>query len=140
MAEQPTTEQPYTRADVEWLGQAMRDDNPPEAWVHSNIVPLDHFARVALDALAAAGRLCVTGAKADLLLPGGHHWYWSTHCRHGSHEACSADWMAGTVASNEPRAAGVLGMSISVERQPAQCKHCASPCICPCHAPVSTDG
>jgi hypothetical protein len=49
-----TTGQP-TPDFVERLAQAMRDDNPPSAWTHPNIVPMYHFATVALRFLSAAG-------------------------------------------------------------------------------------
>lgn len=57
------------------------------------------------------------------------HTYWSTHCRHDRHDDCSATTTSGHMPGTWQRAA--------IERQPAQCKTCASPCICPCHAPVS---
>jgi hypothetical protein len=53
------------------------------------------------------------------------HTYWSTHCRHNDHRACAADRIVGT----HP----VMGSYTSVEREPAQCKHCAARCVCPCH-------
>lgn len=53
----------------------------------------------------------------DVLLPDGTHLYWSTHCRHGNHAACSATELAP-----------------GLPRQPAQCKTCGAPCRCPhCH-------
>lgn len=52
----------------------------------------------------------------DLVRDDGEHTYWSTHCRHGQHEACSADEIAP-----------------GVPRRPAQCKTCAAPCVCTCH-------
>jgi hypothetical protein len=55
-------------------------------------------------------------AKVDVILPDGTHRYWSTHCRHGRHDACSATELA-------------PGMP----RKPAQCKTCQAPCVCPCH-------
>lgn len=66
-------------------------------------------------------------AKIDAILPDGTHQYWSTHCRHDNHEACSATEITGE------RSAGNRGVT-SIARQPAQCKTCANPCICPCHA------
>lgn len=63
------------------------------------------------------------GARIDVVLPDGTHRYWSTHCRHAGlpfddpgHDACRATELAP-----------------GVPRQPAQCKGCGSPCICPCH-------
>lgn len=55
-------------------------------------------------------------AAADVVFPNGAHYYWSTHCRHGNHGACSAEELA----------PGVI-------RQPAQCKTCAAACVCDCH-------
>lgn len=60
-------------------------------------------------------RLSELGAQVDAVLPGGAHRYWSTHCRHGRHGDCSATELAP-----------------GVPRRPAQCKTCASPCMCPC--------
>lgn len=68
--------------------------------------------------------------KIDALHADGTHRYWSTHCRHApwprkkkkrkdetdGHDACTA-------AEFAP----------GVPRRPAQCKTCASACICPCH-------
>ncbi|HYJ33805.1 MAG TPA: hypothetical protein VE326_11350 [Candidatus Binatia bacterium] len=56
------------------------------------------------------------GAKLDVLFAGGAHHYWSTHCRHDDHDACSATELAP-----------------GVPRKPAQCKRCGAACICPCH-------
>lgn len=53
-------------------------------------------------------------AKLDVILPDGTHRYWSTHCRHGNHDACSATELAP-----------------GVPRRPAQCKGCGAPCQCP---------
>lgn len=55
-------------------------------------------------------------AKLDALMPDGAHVYWSTHCRHGSHDACKA-----------------VELAPGIPRRPAQCKTCASACICRCH-------
>jgi hypothetical protein len=60
-----------------------------------------------------------TVGKADVVYDDGYvttHSYWSTHCRHGNHEACAAKELAP-----------------GVSRKPAQCKTCAAPCICSCH-------
>lgn len=50
--------------------------------------------------------------KVDILHPDGHHEYYSTHCRHGDHEACAATTINGGV------------------RKPAECKLCGAPCRC----------
>ncbi len=55
-------------------------------------------------------------AKLDVVFADGSHRYWSTHCRHNNHEACSATELAP-----------------GVPRRPAQCKGCGSPCLCGCH-------
>jgi hypothetical protein len=68
-------------------------------------------------------------AKVDALMADGTHRYWSTHCRHDDHEACSATVLIG------PEPYSTRGRRMSIERQPAQCKHCAAPCVCPCHTP-----
>jgi len=67
--------------------------------------------------------------KADIIGADGHHWYWSTHCRHApwprrksdeddrdGHDACQA-----------------IELAPGVTRRPAQCKTCGARCICPCH-------
>lgn len=54
---------------------------------------------------------------ADVISEDGTHVYWSTHCRHGRHEDCAA-----------------IEIAPGVARRPAQCKTCAAPCVCPCHA------
>ena len=56
------------------------------------------------------------GAKPDVVFVDGSHRYWSTHCRHDNHGACSATELAP-----------------GVPREPAQCKTCAAPCLCHCH-------
>lgn len=56
---------------------------------------------------AAGGTDMVDVVHAD-----GTHEYWSTHCRHGSHDACAA-----TTINGGPR-------------KPAQCKICGAPCRC----------
>lgn len=74
----------------------------------------------------------IHGYKIDAILPDGTHRYWSTHCRHDNHEACSADKMSGPSVYDR-------GRHVTVERRPAQCKtpECQAPCVCPCHAAVS---
>jgi hypothetical protein len=57
------------------------------------------------------------------VLCGSKHRYYSTHCRHGDHNACSATSVAG-VDAEEPR------ILHAIERKPAQCKHCGAPCCC----------
>lgn len=96
------TEQP-TGADVTRLAEVIRDAYysrygkwKDQAEIHAAM------ARAVLDTLAAAGRLLPEGTSPDVILTDGTHRYWSTHCRHGSHEACK-----GT------------------------CKTCRSPCVCP---------
>jgi hypothetical protein len=74
-------------------------------------------------------------AKVDALMADGTHRYWSTHCRHDDHEACSAGFVVGPIVSPDRRSRPPRPMEISIERQPAQCKKCAAPCVCPCHTP-----
>jgi hypothetical protein len=67
------------------------------------------------------------------IAPDGTHTYWSTHCRHGRHDLCSATEIHGEIAGT--------GMSTALVRNPATCKTCLAPCICPCgHEKGSTDG
>lgn len=73
---------------------------------------------------ALARRAEVHGAKIDALLPDGTHRYWSTHCRHGNHEACSADFIEG-----ESAFVGDV-RRVLVKRRPACCKTCGAPCVC----------
>lgn len=74
-------------------------------------------------------------SKPDVVFGDGSHRYWSTHCRHGNHDACSATEITGPATTLR----GVRGTRVrlerpaSIERKPAQCKGCGSPCICPCH-------
>lgn len=49
----------------------------------------------------------------DVLHADGTHEYWSTHCRHGRHDACRATELAP-----------------GVPRRPASCKACDAPCRC----------
>jgi hypothetical protein len=51
------------------------------------------------------------------VLCGSKHRYYSTHCRHGDHEACCS-----TVLRDD---AGNV-----VNRRPASCKGCGAPCSC----------
>lgn len=59
---------------------------------------------------------CASGVLADLELKGGAHRYLSTSCLHGKHDYCKGK-------------TGAVGKKI-----PAQCKFCATPCVCSCHA------
>ncbi len=63
------------------------------------------------------------GLKLDIIFPGGTHRYYSTHCRHGDHEACSATAIEGRQ----------FGEQVRIARRPASCKTCSAPCICDCH-------
>jgi len=96
--------------------------------------PRNH--EIAVRTLAELER--IYGYKLDGILPDGTHRYWSTHCRHDNHEACSASEISGWLLGVRTTA------PVNMPRKPAQCKTCASPCICPCHAPVGssevTDG
>lgn len=145
MTEQPTTEQPYTEADVQLVAAALHSVHCLVPHDRADDEDEDH-ARVALDALAAAWRLLPEGASADVLLSDGSHTYWSTHCRHDNHAMCAATLVQDVEPLAVPHPLGVTDrVRRSVRRKPAQCKTCASPCICPCHAPVhineeSTDG
>jgi hypothetical protein len=110
-AEQWAEQLTEATAEVERLTQEnvrlrqMADHNIDEA--------LRLLAR-AVDALGGT-----QGAVVDVVLPDGSHLYWSTHCRHGRHDACAATELAP-----------------GVPRQPSQCKTCAAPCICSCHEEV----
>ena len=77
--------------------------------------------------LAIADLERIHGCKIDAVLADGTHRYWSTHCRHGNHDDCSATMLVG------PRPRSARGHRVLIPRQPAQCKTCAAPCICPCH-------
>lgn len=59
--------------------------------------------------------------KIDIIDERGHV-YWSTWCRHEIHDACNATELAP-----------------GVPRSPAQCKHCAAPCVCDCHKEHASD-
>lgn len=76
---------------------------------------------------AEAGRqwMFPIDAKVDVVFADGTHRYWSTHCRHDRHDACAATVIEGMDVHEE--------MLAYVARKPAQCKTCASPCVCPCH-------
>lgn len=68
-------------------------------------------------------------AKVDVILPDGTHRYWSTHCRHGHHDLCSATAIEGRQA----------GERVRLPRKPAQCKDpgCQALCLCSCHKPIT---
>jgi histidine triad (HIT) family protein len=74
-------------------------------------------------------------AKVDALMADGTHRYWSTHCRHGHHDLCSAAAILGVIPDS-------LGVVTSISRRPAQCKdsQCQAPCVCPCHTPEADRG
>jgi hypothetical protein len=55
-------------------------------------------------------------ARVDVVFADGTHWYRSTLCRHKRHKECAATELAP-----------------GLPRRPAQCKTCASPCLCGCH-------
>jgi hypothetical protein len=65
------------------------------------------------------------GAKVDTIFADGTHQYWSTWCRHGLHEKCSATYVTGEQDD--------LGSLATVRRNPAQCKGCGARCVCECH-------
>jgi hypothetical protein len=81
--------------------------------------PGRHFYRHALTRLVGLA----VGVLTDITSKDGTHSYFSTHCRHRNHEACSATAVEGRQ----------LGERVRLPRRPAQCKTCAAPCICPCH-------
>jgi len=128
----------------------MADRTPPDDWPPSSWGPyvvLRLFARslVALDlpTMAEARRITslddvIRRARAALAVRRDEspqparaepvaHVYESTHCYHRAHDKCSAT--RGVDADGKPFA-----------RRPAQCKTCASPCVCPCHVPAEPDG
>jgi hypothetical protein len=82
-----------------------------------------------------AGAVASSGGRADVITKEGDHRYWSTHCRHGNHDACSADAMLGDVTYDSGMAGTRLnvGKQVAIRRKPAQCKTCAAPCVCGCH-------
>lgn len=65
---------------------------------------------------------------------GAKHRYYSTHCRHGRHEDCSANTLSGIQTIKAPLGDGWLTSRtpVSIERTPACCKTCQAPCRCPC--------
>lgn len=65
-------------------------------------------------------RIFPLDAMVDALMPDGNHRYWSTHCRHGHHGACSATTL-GDSAGNV------------INRNPSACRTCGAPCVCGCH-------
>lgn len=56
-------------------------------------------------------------AKPDVLFADGTHRYWSTHCRHGDHDACSSTVLCDSAGN-------------AINRVPASCKQCGAPCRC----------
>ena len=125
--------QPYTQDDLDAVTWALNNAHGGSHYDETEV-----WARYVLDALAAAGRLATHApdAMVDVIKPDGTHHYWSTHCRHGNHNACSADAMLGDVTYESGMAGSRLnfGKQVAIRRNPAQCKTCAEPCICPCHA------
>jgi hypothetical protein len=95
-------------------GEQLLADNPAMPRLVGQLA--DQFDALALGGLFLPG-------KCDILRPDGTHRYYSTHCRHGDHNACSATSVAG-VDAEEPR------ILHAIERKPAQCKHCGAPCCC----------
>jgi hypothetical protein len=85
-----------------------------ETAIEEDVITVGEMLEVFADELAAQ---LGTVIKIDVLC-GSQHRYYSTHCRHGDHEACSA-----TVLRDEAGNA--------VNRKPASCKRCGSPCQCP---------
>lgn len=75
------------------------------------------------------------GSKVDAVMPDGTHHYWSTHCRHDNHDACSATSMVRNRVTRGPSEAAPR--PVEVLKTPAQCKTCAAPCVCPCHKEVT---
>jgi hypothetical protein len=86
------------------LRYSARTDYSTQPWIHAE---WERAARQILDRLGAI----------DVVLPDGTHRYYSTHCRHGDHDACCS-----TVLRDD---AGNV-----VNRRPASCKGCGAPCSC----------
>lgn len=130
------TEHPYTEPNVPAMirraARVMGLPSPAQEIAEA----LGGIVNSYLGELAAAGRLLPEGASTDVLLADGTHRYWSTHCRHGNHEACAADRLPAWRAPAQLE--WLLPPVTTIERNPAQCKTCASPCICPCHATPPT--
>lgn len=97
----------------------------------------EDWADIAMRTLTELER--IHSFKIDAIMPDGTHRYWSTHCRHGNHEACSATTItgSGTVLRGARARRVRIERPVSIERKPAQCKTCAAPCVCPCHQEVS---
>ena len=75
-----------TRGDVvARIAQAMRDDNPPEAWQRTApLAPMGHFAEVALRELAGGDPPPSLDARPVVL--------WSVHCSHCGTPYLDPDW------------------------------------------------
>jgi hypothetical protein len=104
------------------LRYSARTDYSTQPWIHAE---WERAARQILDHLGAI----------DVVLPDGTHRYYSTHCRHGRHEDCSATFMTGIT----PRSGRAMPRAVGIERKPAQCKTCAAPCMCSCHQEAERD-
>lgn len=100
------------RQAAEHAEEALSDE-----WSDQKLTEEESEHRVLLDIL-------------EIAPDGTTHTYWSTHCRHGRHEDCSATEMTGRMPAWPEAHTAVL-------RKPAQCKTCAARCICDCHKPVS---
>jgi hypothetical protein len=90
---------------------------------------------VARDQTCDRRRIFPIDAKVDAVFADGSHRYWSTHCRHDRHDACSATTLTGpaTTLRGVRNKRVRLDRPVEMERQPAQCKTCAAPCLCACH-------
>lgn len=93
-------------------------------------MPLDEALRVAAWIVDKPYQDPTAGERAAVRLAaevkrfradGGHdHVYLSTSCWHDEHRRCSDDTATDTDGQ-------------SFRKQPARCKFCAAPCVCPCH-------
>lgn len=90
-----------------------RYDDPTEAAQHAGQATADSGSFTTFVAYELVPVQPDDKAMHDVVYPDGFHSYWSTHCRHGNHEACNATELAP-----------------GVPRRPAQCKTCGAPCAC----------
>lgn len=74
-------------------------------------------------------------ALVEVMAPGGVHRYLSTYCLHArlTDDPGKSERLDAACAATE-----IVRSGSCVPRDPAQCKCCEAPCVCPCHEAVST--
>lgn len=97
--------------------------------IEADVVDVGEMLQAFADELAVQ-----LGTRIHLdVLVGSVHRYWSTWCRHGLHGPCGQSRHIKSWTED-----GTPSELYDTPREPARCKTCSAPCVCPCHKEVSS--